>query len=156
MTEKNTRSRKHENSDSTALAPPNGALSTVFDNLFEPLLRSPFAWPEFGIQEPTLDLQDRGNDYGLTVQLPGFSKDDVEVRVNSNGVELKAERNTETKSKSGDKLQNSYSLFHRYISLPDQIAADKADGTMKNGILELKLPKRQQKRGEDSRRVDLN
>jgi HSP20 family protein len=156
MTEKNNKSRKHENNDSTALALPNGALSTVFDNLFEPFFRTPFAWPEFGIQEPALDLQDRGKDYSLTVQLPGYSKDDVEVRVNSNSVELKAERNSETKSKSGDKLQNSYSLFHRYISLPDQIVADKADGTMKNGILELKLPKRQQKRGEDSRRVDLN
>ena len=157
MAEKNTKSRKHENSDSTALAPTNGALSTVFENLFEPIFSTPmFAWPEFGIQEPALDLQDRGNDYSLTVQLPGYSKDDVEVRVNSNSVELKAERSSETKSKSGDKLQNSYSLFHRYISLPDQIVADKADGSMKNGILELKLPKRQQKSGENSRRVDLN
>ena len=160
MTEKTTKkkSRPQESSDSTALALPTGALVSVFDNFFEPIFRSPFSfWPELGAQEPSLDLQDRGDHFSLTVQLPGYSKDDLEVRVNSNSVELRAERNTQSKTKSetGNQMQRSYSLFHRYLSLPEQIIGGKADGTMKNGILELKLPKRQHRPGGSSRRVDL-
>ena len=114
-------------------------------------------WSELDRQQPSLDFQDRGDHFSLTVQLPGYSKDDVEVRINSSSLELKAEKKAESKGKteSGNQLQRSYSFFHRYLTLPEQVVADKVDGTMKNGILELELPKKQQKYGDNPRRVDL-
>jgi HSP20 family protein len=161
MTEKNTKKKSQPPAGpgSTALAIQNGGLTSVFDELLEPFFQRPMLsfWSEFDRRQPSLDLQDRGDHFSLTVQLPGYSKDDVELRVNSNSLELRAEKKSESKSKteSGDQSQRSYSFFHRYLTLPEQVVADKADGTMKNGILELKLPKRQHKRGDNSRRVDL-
>jgi HSP20 family protein len=161
MTEKTTKKKSQPSTspDSTALAVQSGGLSSVFDELIEPFFQSPMHsfWSELDRQQPSLDLQDRGDHFSLTVQLPGFSKDDVELRVNSNSLELKAEKKAESKGKTekGEQLQRSYSFFHRYLTLPEQVISDKADGTMKNGILELKLPKRLQKHGDNSRRVDL-
>ena len=91
----------------------------------------------------------------MTAELPGFTKDEVQVRVDSNGLELRAEK-TEKKGK-GEKgaYQRSSRSYYQYLSLPDQVVAEKIDGTMKNGILELKLPKRASKLKDNTRRVDL-
>lgn len=132
-------------------------MTSIFDQFMQPFF-SPMRsfWSELERQQPSIDLQDRGDHFSLTAQLPGYSKDDVEVRIDSTGFELKAERRAESKgkTKNGEQSQQTYSYFHRYFTLPEQVVAEKVEGTMKNGILELNLPKRQ-KLGGSSRRVDL-
>jgi len=161
MAEKNTSRKSHlpVRSDSSELALPNGGLTDIFEEMMEPFFGTPTRslWSELGRWQPTLELQDRGDHFSLMAQLPGFSKDDVEVRINSGSLELKAEKKAESKSKTGERerVQSSYSFFHRFITLPDDVVASKADGTMKNGVLELTLPKRQVKPKDSLRRVDL-
>jgi len=130
-----------------------------FDQLMGPLLSdslSPF-WTESGGKQPVIDVQDRGDHYLVTAELPGFEKKDVEVKVDANVLELKAEKTSEeeTKGKAGTSTQTSRSYYRRYISLPEEVLAEKVNGTMKNGVLELKLPKRAPKFSGKSRRVDL-
>ena len=167
MTEKNTKdeSRKPDESDSTALALPGFSFPSIFEDVARPFdeWMKPFLpssmrslWTDFGERETAIDLQDRGDHLVLTAELPGFDKDDVEVRVDKNGLELKAEKRSDKESKSRDGMgrQSSYSYFHRYMTLPESVVAEKVDGTMKNGVLELKLPKKEPSR-DKSRRVDL-
>ena len=90
----------------------------------------------------------------MTAELPGFTKDDVQVKVDSNGVELRAEKSENIKGEKGT-YQRSSRSYYQHFSLPDLVLADKIDGTMKNGILELKLPKRASKLKDNTRRVDL-
>jgi HSP20 family protein len=168
MTEKKTRKSLPTDirePDSNALpAIPSTGLAGLFeqfmrpfDDFFQPFFsqstRSPFAFE--GMQQPTLDVQDRGDHFTLTAQLPGFTKDDVEVKVNSNSIEVKAEK-SETNSKDKGTQVQSHSVFHQYLTLPEGVIANKIDGTMKNGILELKLPKQAPKLEDKARRVDLN
>ena len=47
------------------------------------------------------------------------------------------------------------SYFHRFLSLPEEVVSEKVAGTMKNGVLELKLPKKEPKARDGSRRVAL-
>jgi HSP20 family protein len=151
--------------NSTSLAPRRGTgLESIFDQFFQPFdqffqpffggaMRS-FEFGEAGLRQPILDIQDRGDHYSLTAELPGFTKDEVEVKVDSNGIELKAERaGKESKGKDGS-YQRSASSFYQYMSLPDQVLTEKISGSMKNGVLELSLPKSRAKLA-DARRVDL-
>ena len=152
--------------DSTSLAPRQGTgLESIFDEFFRPFDQffQPFfggtmrssPWGEAGFRQPILDFQDRGDHYSLTAELPGFTKDEVEVKVGSNGIELKADKaEKESKGKDGS-YQRSSRSYYQYLSLPDQVLTEKIEGTMKNGVLELKLPKRNAKL-TDARRVDLN
>jgi HSP20 family protein len=112
---------------------------------------------QINTRQPTIDVQDRGNHFILVAELPGFGKDEVEVQVHDNALELRAEKKTDSENKNGDgtSTQRSYTYFHRYLSLPEQVRTDKVDGTMKNGILELKLPKKEPKLKALSRRIDL-
>jgi HSP20 family protein len=148
------------------MVPANRSLTTIFDDLMRPfdeLMGQPFPssmrsiWSEFDSRQPRLDVQDRGDHFTLTAELPGFAKEDVEVRLHANSLELKAQKKSESegKEKDGVHKSRSYAYFHRYLSLPDEVVADKVDGSMKNGILELKLPKKQRAKLEKGRTIDL-
>jgi len=167
MTEKNTRkSQRQSGREPTELAVRGGGLASIFDDLMKPF--DEFIEPFFPTsmrsflsdlnrREPSFDIQDRGDKFIVTAELPGFGKDDVEVRVNSNSLELTAEKKTddERKEQNGTHKQRSYSYFHRYLTLPEGVMTEKVEGTVKNGVLELKLPKKEGKLEEKARRVDL-
>jgi len=159
------KSRRPED-DSTALVLPSFGFPSIFEDFMRPFdqFMEPFFpnsmrsfWTEMGGKEPLIDLQDRGDHYVLMAELPGFEKKDVEVKIDSDTLELKAEKTAdkETKSKEGTMTQRSRSYFHRYLTLPEEVVSEKVSGTMKNGVLELKLPKRTPKLSDKSKRVDL-
>jgi HSP20 family protein len=165
MTEKKDEKSQRPEDDSTALAIPRTGLPSIFEEFMRPFdqLMAPFfASPsgsfltEFG-REPIIDFQDRGDHYLVTAEFPGLEKKDLEVRIDSNVLELKAERSTdrETRSTEGRSMQSSRSFFHRYMTLPEEVVSEKVTGTIKNGVLELKLPKSEPKVADKSRRVDL-
>jgi HSP20 family protein len=168
MTDKPTkeRSRKDDERGSTALALPGFGMPSVFEDFMRPFdeyIQSFFPrsfgsfWTEFEGKEPNIDLQDRGNHYVLTAELPGFDKKDVEVKISDNVIELKGEKKSEkeTRDKEGNRIQMSSSYIQRYLPLPEEVVSEKVSGTMKNGVLELKLPKKEPKAMDRSRKVDL-
>jgi len=129
-----------------------------FDEFFQPLFPSTTnsLLSELATsKQPIFDVQDRGDHFSVTAELPGFTKDEVQVRVDSNGIELRADKSESVEKGEKGTYQKSSRSYYQYFSLPDQVLADKIDGTMKNGILELKLPKRSSKLKDNARRVDL-
>ena len=166
MTDKTRkRSRRDEESNPTALALPGFSLPSIFENFMRPfddfvrpLFPDPMRslWSELGAKEPNIDLQDRGDHYVLTSELPSSEKDEVEVRIGSGGQEQKGEKKTdeESESKEGARVQSTRSYFRRYLTLPEEVVSEKVGGTMKNGVLEQKLPKEPMSL-DRSRKVDL-
>ena len=139
-------------------------LASIFEDLFRPFdeFFKPFAQgtnsPAPGLlssRQPILDVQDRGDHYSVTAELPGFTKDEVEVKVDSNGIELKAQKEVKQGKGENGNYQRSSRSYYQYLSLPEEVVSEKIDGTVKNGILQLKLPKRASKLKENARRVDL-
>ena len=106
---------------------------------------------------PSVDLIDHGTHYTFTAELPGFTKDEVDVRVDEHSVELKAERKEQKESKEKNSVltERTHSVFHRFTSIPEVVSSSKVTGTMKNGVLELKLPKKEPVSQERTRRVPL-
>ncbi len=164
MNEKNAkeRSRSQKGTDSTSLATSSLGIPSSFQDFvapFDELIGSFFRnssplLSELRRNEPNAEVQDRGDHFVLTAELPGFDKKDVEVYASSNVVELKAEKRSD--EKKADSRYSRYSYFHRYLTLPEPVVSGKADGTMKNGILSLKLLKVERKRKGVARRVHLN
>lgn len=166
MAENNRKSRRDEDKDSTSLPIPSLALPRVFEDFMGPFdeFMRPFfpgsmrsMWTELWGREPVIDIQDRGDHYVLTAELPGFEKKDVEVRISSNVLELKGEKRSEEQSKDSEytQTQSSHSYVHKYMTLPEEVLSEKVSGTMKNGVLELKLPKKEPKATDQSRKVAL-
>lgn len=96
---------------------------------------------------PSVDLEDRGKDFRLAVDLPGFSKDDVEIEVSDDFVTIHAKRtqSEEEKKKNYVRRERTAQAFYRRVQLPERVRSDDAKASLNNGILEITLPKKEPK-----------
>jgi HSP20 family protein len=93
---------------------------------------------------PRVDLEDRGKDYLLTAELPGFKKEDIDLEITRDGVEIKAERSwkKDVEKKNYVHKERGNRSFYRSVRLPEEVKTDKSEATLKDGELEVVLPKK--------------
>jgi len=83
---------------------------------------------------PFCDMVEKDNEIIILIDMPGFSKKDVDVEIGEDYVRVKASK----KKKEGKYIVNErcYS-FYRSIQLPYKIDVESAKARMKNGVLEI-------------------
>lgn len=98
----------------------------------------------FKTMMPSVDVEDRGKDFRLTVDLPGFSKENVDVEVTDDTVTVQAKQSLseEEKKKNYVRRERSAQTYYRRIQLPETVRSDEAKANLNNGILEIVLPKK--------------
>ena len=96
---------------------------------------------------PSVDLEDRGKDFRLTVDLPGFTKEDVEIEVSDDSVTIHAKKTRAEEEKKANyvRRERTAQAFYRRIQLPEKVRSDDAKASLTNGILEIILPKKEPK-----------
>jgi len=109
------------------------------------------------IRYAPLDLVDEGDYYLIKAELPGFSKDMIDVQVTKEGVSIRAECKGEKEEKRKNYLhrERAYSAMERYVAFPEEVLPGKADGSMKEGVLELKVPKKEPAPEEKPKKVEI-
>ncbi|MCD6414883.1 MAG: Hsp20/alpha crystallin family protein [Candidatus Diapherotrites archaeon] len=123
------------------------------DRMFSDVLRRPEMQSNFGSEsgwrEPLADMWETDDAVFVTLELPGVSKDDIKLNITENQLEVSVDFHKEEKEeKSGYKrFERQYRGFYRAVSLPAKVIPDKAEATYKNGVLEIKLPKAEKKKG---------
>lgn len=93
---------------------------------------------------PKVDLIDRETEVVVRAELPGVSKDEVEVTLTEDTVTIEAHTTKETKEEEEGKYyrrEMSRGDFRRSLALPTGVDEDKAKATFTDGVLELTLPK---------------
>ncbi len=121
-----------------------------FDDFWEAPARWSRSFPLFPFEEPmmpSLDLEDRGKDFRLAVDLPGFTKEDVDIEVSEDSVSIQAKKmqSEEEKKKNYVRKERRSQTFYRRVALPEAVQSDNAKASLKNGTLEVVLPKKQPK-----------
>lgn len=96
-----------------------------------------------GLRLPSLDVVDRDNEVLIRAELPGIDKKDINVSLSDNLLTIKGESSKEEKEEKGDYYRNeiSSSSFARTITVPSDIDISKTVANLKDGVLEIKLPK---------------
>jgi len=98
-----------------------------------------------GFHEPLVDIEDRGDEYVIYADVPGFSKDEIKIKVTEDFVEIMAERSEEKKKEIASRnyviRERLYEGFRRRITLPEKIRPEMAKARLDNGVLEIHLPK---------------
>lgn len=101
---------------------------------------------EKNFRKPLADVIDKKNEIIARIEVPGINKQDIQITTTHSGVEIKAEKKEEYKEqnkKSGrHRFERSYCGFYRYFDLPQEADREKIKATCKNGILELRIPKK--------------
>jgi HSP20 family protein len=96
-----------------------------------------------GIWMPPVDIYETDDAFVLKAELPGFSKDDVNIEMQGNRLILRGERKRETEAKEEQyhRVERAYGRFERAFTLPPTVDAEKVQATFKDGVLGLRLPK---------------
>lgn len=83
------------------------------------------------------------DDYVLRANVPGLKPEDLRIEVVDNTVTVRGEIKSEREEKQENYLlqERRYGQFSRSISLPTAVNAAKAEATVDQGMLTLRLPK---------------
>jgi HSP20 family protein len=105
------------------------------------------SWSNFKLQSemqvPRMDVIDRDDEVIVRAEMPGISKDEMEVSLTENSVTISGESKKEEREEKGDyhRCEISRSACSRTVALPAYIDTKKSKAKFKDGILELTLPK---------------
>ncbi len=99
-----------------------------------------------GIWMPTVDIYETKDAIRVRADLPGVEKDAVHVEVKEGVLTLRGERKfeKEVKEENYHRIERSYGTFQRSFSLPSSVNEEKVSARMKDGVLEVELPKKEQ------------
>jgi HSP20 family protein len=130
----------------------------IFDELLrmrrriEKLMRSLGSLATFEeIESFPVDISETENEIIVRADLPGFSKEEVSVSATENTLTIEA-KHKEEKKERGEKyytVERKFGSFRRVISLPVEVEPEKAKARMKDGVLEVILPKKEKKKGRE-------
>ena len=91
-----------------------------------------------------IDMHSDDNYVTLNAALPGFKEDDIHIDVQGDILTISAEKRAEHEKKDEDQnwhyQEMSWGKTTRRVQLPQQVNMDKAEATLQDGILTVKLP----------------
>lgn len=92
---------------------------------------------------PAVDLADHDTEYVLTAELPGVDKEHIRVDIGEDSIHIHATKETtQEKRKAGFlRQERSSSSYERVLGFPEQVSAEGARATFRNGVLEVVVPK---------------
>jgi HSP20 family protein len=124
----------------------------MFENWFENFWSKPFPrlWrPPLGrlrplaIEMPNLDVYEEKDDLMVKAEIPGLTKDEIDITLDGNTLTIKGEKKKEEEVKDEEyyRCERSYGAFSRSIELPVAVQTSKVNATFKDGVLQIRLPK---------------
>lgn len=95
---------------------------------------------------PAVDLKETEDAYTLEADLPGLKKEDIELTAVDNMITVKGERKHEEEVKENgyQRVERRYGTFQRTFEIPGGFDADKVEAHFEDGVLHVKLPKREE------------
>ncbi len=110
----------------------------AFNRLFnEPVSNRPWA--------PAVDVYETENELVLKADLPAVELNDIDVRVENQTLTISGERKFEQQSnnKGYHRIERSYGKFSRSFSVPNEFDTEHVAAEYQNGVLTVKLPKKE-------------
>jgi HSP20 family protein len=94
---------------------------------------------------PAIDVTEDEHNLTIAAELPGLKKEDVRIQVENGVLSISGEKKfeQETKDKNFHRMERRYGSFYRAVTLPKGVAAESADAEFKDGVLTIRLPKRE-------------
>lgn len=132
----------------------------MFDEFFKP-------WNEWfdgnGLQTrtmtvPAVNITDEKDYYKVSLAVPGMKKEDFSIDVEGNMLTISAEQeeSSEEKEKKFTRKEYSYSSFSRSFTLPEGVKQENIEAKYHDGVLSITLPKKEDRKTGQSKKVTVN
>ena len=115
------------------------------------------AFSHMGDWSPAIEAFQRSNEFVIRADVPGMSRQDLQVEVGDDTVTIHGERRQDRQEEREGTFwtERSYGSFTRVIPLPPGAITDSAKASFNNGVLEIVMeaPSTETRRG---RRLDIS
>lgn len=95
---------------------------------------------------PPVDIYEQAEYVALRVELPGLEKEDIRVDVENGLLSIRGDKKSPLgqENTAYHRVESRFGTFCRTFTLPDSLDPEKIDASYKNGVLTLKLARKQE------------
>ena len=93
-------------------------------------------------REPLTDIIEEDTDVAITVEIPGVEKDNIELNVTKDSLEIS--------------VDNPHRKYHKLLNLPCDVKPKTTKATYKNGILDIVIQRKDKKKSGEGYKVNID
>jgi len=101
---------------------------------------------------PPVDLYETSAEFVLIAELPGLSRDQIEIHAEDNRIVIRGQRGGQVPCDNYHRVERGHGQFSRAFALPETIDVEAVTADLKDGLLTVTLPKAA---GRGARRIDV-
>jgi len=127
-------------------------IEELFPSFFDRDWMEPFGFrrpvmPEFegplSMRYPLIDMIDKDDFLFVRAELPGIKKEEIELTLTEEGLTIMVDRELkeEEKTERFYRCELAHGALERTVLFPVEVDLDKAKAELKDGVLEIKIPK---------------
>lgn len=124
-----------------------GNMNEIFKN---PLL-SRIPMPEFKTRFIPVRIGEADDELILRAELPGFSKDEIKLKVTPETLIISAEKRKQSIERNKDffRAEKGFSSASRMITLPEEVKTERVKAKFEDGFLEVVMQKKEARKKEE-------
>jgi HSP20 family protein len=107
---------------------------------------------------PSVDISETADEVVVKAELPGVDKKDLEVEVLPESLSLSAEMSEEKEEteQTYHRRERVWRRYERLLPLPAEVQTDQVKATLKDGVLEVRMPKTERSKASTARKVAVD
>ncbi len=101
-----------------------------------------------GLFTPVADVKEDDDAYTIHLEVPGVSQRDIDLQLHDNVLTIRGRKEQKHQEEEGRyrRVERSYGTFARSLALPRAVDESAVSANLENGVLEVRLPKREEAR----------
>ncbi len=127
-----------------------GSLQSEMNRLFNTVFDAPSDTSGTMLRRwvPAMDLVESGEHFVLRADLPGMSEEDIQIELEDGTLTVSGERKAEHEEREEGfhRVERSFGAFSRSLTLPKGVDADAVSAHFDRGVLEVRIPKPEQRK----------
>lgn len=120
-------------------------MSHLLDDFFNLQKQDDSSFIETSSWSPLVDIKEEKDNFQVIADIPGVKKEDISISLEQHVLTLKGVRHFEKTDQHQEysRRERTYGQFHRRFSLPQTADDAKITARYTNGVLEIKIPKKE-------------
>ena len=105
---------------------------------------------------PSVNTREGDFSYHIEADLPGIKKEDIEITLEDEHLIISGERKEQNIEYNYYNLESHYGKFARRFRVPENTDIENIHAESKNGVLEIVLPKLEENKTNNNRKITIN
>lgn len=115
-------------------------VDSLFDRFFD---RTGGDGSTSAVWAPQTDLLETDDAFRLRLDVPGMTKEDIDINLQNGTLTISGERTSEQTDEGEEyvRVERAFGTFHRTFRLPDAVDQENIEATYEDGVLSINVPK---------------